>query len=508
MKIKWRSFPVKLSASILVVTAFNFFVVIQIQRDLVTSNIMVDMNMNDMHLQSNVSSSTTPKSFLQNQKDDVGEEQKVKKDGEGEEKKVKEDGEEQPEMTLQQYANLTFDLTGAGARYPNGTFGLIVNPTTQRLTRYNRTKLGIIGNGTTGNAICPSTEYGIEGAGGHKVLEKVKRGVQKSREFLQLQLKAMNDSVVTSDSTKSGITSGSNSNLTSTIVIGENNITARAKRSSILCLVYSTHLPPSYENVNLKAQAETWGSECDGFIAASNYTNHLVGSIDLVHNGPESYSNMWQKVRSIWAYAHKHYRDDFDYFHICGDDVYVVMDNLRAYLDGPEVIQLENGYMDLFSRGYPQWLPEMGPRPLLLGTPTLHKKFVVISGGPGYTMNRAALDAVNEGMNVFYPYAHDSREDIFLARSIQNLLSMSDTRDSNGSKRYGESADFLFSFDGIGPDAPKIFAKALKMPPLPLGIDVVSEKFISFHLKFEKPKLPDLIYRYHALLHDWCNVSE
>lgn len=95
------------------------------------------------------------------------------------------------------------------------------------------------------------------------------------------------------------------------------------------------------------------------------------------------------------------------------DDVYMVMDNVIAYLDGPEVIRLENGSMDRFSRRPPKWKPEMGPRPILLGTPMLHKKIIAISGGPGYTINRAALDAVNEGTHVFNPYAEDSREDIF-----------------------------------------------------------------------------------------------
>jgi hypothetical protein len=63
----------------------------------------------------------------------------------------------------------------------------------------------------------------------------------------------------------------------------------------------------------------------------------------------------------------------------------------------------------------------------------------------------------------------------------------------------------LFNFDGKAFDAPKFFARAFKMPSLPLGIDVVSEQFISFHLKFENQKLPNLMYRYHSIFNDWCN---
>ena len=55
-------------------------------------------------------------------------------------------------------------------------------------------------------------------------------------------------------------------------------------------MVCTVDLPES--RANLKAQAETWASKCDGFWAASNYTDHTIGSIDLVYEGPESYNVM------------------------------------------------------------------------------------------------------------------------------------------------------------------------------------------------------------------------
>lgn len=41
---------------------------------------------------------------------------------------------------------------------------------------------------------------------------------------------------------------------------------------------------------------------------------------------------MWQKVRSIWKYVGAHYLNDFDWFFICGDDIFVLPNNLRTYL--------------------------------------------------------------------------------------------------------------------------------------------------------------------------------
>jgi len=82
----------------------------------------------------------------------------------------------------------------------------------------------------------------------------------------------------------------------------------------------------------LNAIVNTWARECDGFFAASNFTEPCLGATNLMHNGAETYGNMWQKVRSIWAYVHAHFIDDYDFFHICGDDTYVVVENLRRYL--------------------------------------------------------------------------------------------------------------------------------------------------------------------------------
>ena len=35
------------------------------------------------------------------------------------------------------------------------------------------------------------------------------------------------------------------------------------------------------------------------------------------------------QVRSIWLYVYTHYFDDYDYFYIGGDDLYVIVENLR-----------------------------------------------------------------------------------------------------------------------------------------------------------------------------------
>jgi hypothetical protein len=116
-------------------------------------------------------------------------------------------------------------------------------------------------------------DIGIEGIGGNEVLAKVREGVVASRTFLQ-----------------------------------------HATSVRILCMIYT------YEQNHHLVQAitSTWGKECDGFFAASNSTDPSIGAIDLKKAGPEMYSNIWQKVRAMWACA-GNYAEHFDYFFICGD---------------------------------------------------------------------------------------------------------------------------------------------------------------------------------------------
>ena len=112
-------------------------------------------------------------------------------------------------------------------------------------------------------------------------------------------------------------------------------------------------------------------------------------------------SAVWQKIRSMWTYAYDHYMNEYDYFFIAGDDVYVAVENLRVYLDGPEVQRLKDGYMDNISNHYwyrqrAEETAKLRPRPLLFSTPMMWKQVPVIAGGAGYLINSAALKVWGE----------------------------------------------------------------------------------------------------------------
>jgi len=398
------------------------------------------------------------------------------------------------------------DFTSNGARHPNGTLGMIVDPSPHRLQLP-------LDDPKKNPLFCPPTtttsQDGFEGEEAYLVLQKVQRGIINSKAFLE----NINIGRAQHEESQGADDGNEQKEVEQVHDEDEKNILSRRRRKSrILCMIYTAHLPHSNSS-NLRSQAETWGRQCDGFIAASNFTDHSIGAIDLVHNGYEEYANMWQKTRSMLAYAYHHYLEEFDFFHLCGDDVYISIDNMRAYFDGPEVLRLENGYIDLISRSRfhkpkVNETASMRPRPLIFGYPMIYKRDLAIAGGPGYTVNRAALRIFGERvLSNFDVDSRDSQEDFFVSGGLrQEGIYLSDTLDTTKANRYGEHASFKFDC---------LFHKDLeqRIPGFEChygDINATSEQKFAFHLKNAKRNLmegrtiPELMHRYHAVLNALC----
>jgi hypothetical protein len=196
--------------------------------------------------------------------------------------------------------------------------------------------------------------------------------------------------------------------------------TTTGKKIKILCALY-TH---NQRHDQARTAALTWGQNCDGFLAFSTETIPALGMVDLVHVGPEAYGNMWQKVRSIWAYIDKHYDDDFDFVHLSGDDTYVVVENLRHFL---QQVQEKIG----------------ADEPVHLGQWIRQKNVPYIAGGPGYTINRAALKRfVHEALPTCHAEQTASYEDRLFSQCMQSIgIRPGDTRDvETGEQQYHDCA--------------------------------------------------------------------
>ena len=203
-------------------------------------------------------------------------------------------------------------------------------------------------------------------------------------------------------------------------------------RAKIFCMVYT--IEKNHDKI--PAIRETWGQKCDGFIVASDKTDKKLGTVNIPHEGPEEYHNIWQKVRSMWSYVYDNYYEDYDWFHIGGDDLYVIVENMRLYLESEEVQLAANGG-DYLPNG-----DEKEQTPLFLGRRFAEQgnyQRIFNSGGSGYTLNKAALKSlVVTAFPICMPHLKTFAEDVMVAQCLRNKIKVFpfDTKDDEGGERY------------------------------------------------------------------------
>jgi glycoprotein-N-acetylgalactosamine 3-beta-galactosyltransferase len=183
----------------------------------------------------------------------------------------------------------------------------------------------------------------------------------------------------------------------------------------------------------IRAIAETYGKACDGFMAASNLTDTAIGTFNLPHDGPEVYQNMWNKVQKMWFYAYSHYLLEFDWFLICGDDTFVIPDNVRTVAAQYEAEAIQNQRK---SKGH-----NAKPTPLYLGASIPHSKNPkrrYCGGGAGYMLNQQAVLLLNRRIHTGEcPDAVASDEDIRVARCLDDAgVQCHDTNDEAEEVRF------------------------------------------------------------------------
>ena len=260
----------------------------------------------------------------------------------------------------------------------------------------------------------------------------------------------------------------------------------------ILCAVYTTE--KAHEQ--LQAIVDTWGWRCDGFFAASTKTVPDLGALDLPHLGKEEYLNMWQKTRSILAFIFDNYIDEFDYFHVAGDDTYLIVENLRNYLHLLEA--LEGG---------------RDTRSLYLGLRTyfVNRKYgwepPYNLGGPGYILNRIALHRfVTEALPTCRADETFPGEDMNVARCFFPMdIFPIDTADVAHRQRFHdwnpyELAVFVPKKRDIWQQAYEYWAKDHGWR---VGLDLVSTQTVAFH----HLKSVLSMKRNHALIYNSCPMG-
>ena len=271
----------------------------------------------------------------------------------------------------------------------------------------------------------------------------------------------------------------------------------------LLCMIYTTEAG----HAKIQRIRETWGYKCNGFLVASNVTRPALPTVHILHRGVEDYQNMWQKVRSLWSYVYDHYYDKYDWFHIGGDDVYLIVENLRYYLESEEIFLASHG--GWFPAGNQQQTVTNMQTPLYLGkrhrrVGNRHEFFN--SGGSGYTLNQAALKAlVLQGLPHWYVNVTSSAEDVYIARTFRELgIYPYETKDAYGGERYGpRTPGFLYRWRPTKnpQDGPWYWYTKFSIDPK-FGLDHCAKYSVAFH--YIKG---DDMYRLHALLYNLCPVE-
>uniref|UniRef100_A0A7R9U3Q6 N-acetylgalactosaminide beta-1,3-galactosyltransferase n=1 Tax=Pinguiococcus pyrenoidosus TaxID=172671 RepID=A0A7R9U3Q6_9STRA len=247
----------------------------------------------------------------------------------------------------------------------------------------------------------------------------------------------------------------------------------------LLCIVYTT---ASRHTTSIRAQRETWGSQCDGFLVFSTEADPRIPAVKVEFEGPEEYDNIWQKVRSIWRFVHKHYGDKFDFFFIGGDDLFVVPQNLRNYLR---------------TIGRPDDLHFHGRRF------RIPNNILFNSGGAGYILSRASLKLLVDSLDDqrCFPHRKTATEDVQVALCLKNIagLEPADTRDEQGRERFHPFAPhnhYAWRPSKDGKDWYERYNKEWGIKP---GADCCAPDSVSFHYI----KKPAMQRHLHALL-NYC----
>jgi glycoprotein-N-acetylgalactosamine 3-beta-galactosyltransferase len=170
-------------------------------------------------------------------------------------------------------------------------------------------------------------------------------------------------------------------------------------------------------------------------MVASTKTDRNLGTVNILHQGDEAYENIWQKIRSVWSYVYDNYYRDFDWFHIGGDDLYLIVENLRLYVESEAIRSAANGGKEPLS----DWETPF-QTPLFLGRRFAEQgnmERIFNSGGAGYTINRAALKLLVRIFPHCYPNYMTFAEDVMVAECFRNQgVFPFDTRDDFGGERY------------------------------------------------------------------------
>lgn len=193
----------------------------------------------------------------------------------------------------------------------------------------------------------------------------------------------------------------------------------------VLCSIYSfpgnqTELRATW----LRAIRKSWASRCNGYVVFGDITSESHSLYGLPKDeGIAQTRSEWRKVQAMLVYIRKFYEGDFDWFLFGGEKLFIVMENLRRYIQSSEI----------------SIASEIGAVPIFLGRRLQDDATgqVFNSGDAAFVLNKAAfavlLDQIMDGCTEGSGAPTDVRISLCLA---SGGVEPYDTRDSDGQERF------------------------------------------------------------------------
>lgn len=264
----------------------------------------------------------------------------------------------------------------------------------------------------------------------------------------------------------------------------------KKKSAKILCIVQTS----GHRHADrVPALRRTWGPKCDGFVVASNVTDRTLGTVRIPVEADEINTRKWLRVRTTCSYIYDNYFDEYDWFFFSNDMVFLLMENLRLYLESDEIQTAANYGVTISEESS---VTARNLMPIFLG-----RRFAlggdlsdIFNAAPVFVINKAALKLFIVEVGDELPVKHTAKEDLMIARSFRQLgVYPYDTQDETGKERFMLTSPGNHYDNKFGPMYHK------QSIDIQHGIDHCSERSISFHYVSV-----ELMYRLYALLYKKC----
>lgn len=245
---------------------------------------------------------------------------------------------------------------------------------------------------------------------------------------------------------------------------------------------------------------ETWGKRCDGLLVGSDHTDPDIGAVKLVHS-KGGYGDLWNMVQAMLANIYLNYIDDYDVFYIGGDDMFVIVENLKFFF--AEIEAKHGKDHPVYTGG---WWP-IHPRQAARFNLPNRSLFAYMGGGPGYALSRSVVKIlVEQELLSCLENSTLTAEDLFMGYCLKTLgITGMNAQDADGGDRFfafDPSFAYTFRRRGGKQRMSQIWMDSIRrLRPYKLhfhvGMKSVSSTAIGFHLM----KTPAKMRRFEKLLY-------